>query len=59
MRIQSDDLIDLNGIAERSGVPRNTVGVWYHRGKISAVRDDLRIGPLFLWSKVEKEIAAM
>lgn len=56
--IETSDLIDLSGIAQKSGQKRGTIGKWYQRGKIRAVRSDLRVGPIFSWSEVSATIAS-
>lgn len=58
MKVDPQDLIDLSGIAEKTGINRNTIRVGYHRGRFPALRDDLKVGPIFHWPDVEKALAA-
>jgi len=57
-KVDPEDIIDLTGIAEKTGINRNTVRVGFHRGRFPALRDDLKVGPIFHWPTVEAALKA-
>lgn len=47
------ELVDLQAIADRLGVPKNTVNVWRYRKLLPAPDVELALGPVWYWPTIE------
>lgn len=48
------DLTDLTTIAERLGVPKDTVNKWRHRQLLPEPDYDLSVGPVWEWETIRE-----
>ncbi len=48
------DLVGVSEIAERLGVQRGTVSIWKLRGFMPKPDSELKSGPVWRWSRIEK-----